>query len=187
MVRMLRRLVGDHIEVVVKLDPAIAPIEADRHQIEQVIMNLAINARDAMPDGGTLTVETGQRHLERACGTCQEEIRPGAYVGLTVRDTGIGMDRQTLEHLFEPFFTTKDMGKGTGLGLSTVQGIAIQSGGHVEVESKPGKGSSFHIYFPAVALSKEEPNPTPPTDAEGGTETIPVSYTHLTLPTIYSV
>ena len=170
--QMLHRLVGDDIQVVVRLDPAIAPVEADRHQIEQVIMNLAVNARDAMPDGGTLTLETGQRHLDGVCNSCREQVHPGAYVELTLRDTGIGMDAQILEHLFEPFFTTKGVGKGTGLGLSTVQGIAIQSGGHIVVESEPGKGSSFHIYLPVAERPALDPGPLPVAEAEGGTEAI---------------
>jgi signal transduction histidine kinase len=170
--KMLRRLVGEDVEIAVKLDPAVAPVLADRHQIEQVIMNLAVNARDAMPDGGTLTLETGQRRLEGLCETCHEPIRPGTYVELTVRDSGMGMDAHTLEHLFEPFFTTKGVGHGTGLGLSTVQGIVIQSGGHVGVESEVGKGSSFHIYLPVAERPTEQPRALPVADAEGGAETI---------------
>jgi CheY-like chemotaxis protein len=172
MEKMLHQLVGEDIELVVRLDPAVAPVLADRHQIEQVVMNLAVNARDAMPDGGTLTLETGERPLEGVCGLCHDQIRPGTYVELTVRDTGQGMDKHTLEHLFEPFFTTDGVGSGTGLGLSTVQGIVIQSGGHVGVESEVGQGSAFHIYLPVAERLTVEPGPLPPAGAEGGAETI---------------
>jgi two-component system, cell cycle sensor histidine kinase and response regulator CckA len=172
MENMLPRLVGEHIEVVVRLDPSVAPIVADRNQIEQVIMNLAVNAGDAMPDGGTMTLETGQRHLEGVCRTCGAEMHPGEYVELTVCDTGMGMDEHTLEHLFEPFFTTKDLGKGTGLGLSTVQGIVLQSGGHIGVESEPGKGSAFHIYLPVAERPAVEPSLLTGAEAGGGAETI---------------
>jgi two-component system cell cycle sensor histidine kinase/response regulator CckA len=170
--KMLRRLVGEDVEVVVRLDPTAAPVLADRHQTEQVIMNLAVNALDAMPGGGTLTLETGQRRLEGVCGTCQQPIHPGTYTELTVRDTGTGMDQHTLEHLFEPFFTTKEVGKGTGLGLSTVQGIVIQSGGHVGVESEAGEGSAFHVYLPVAKFPAAEPCAVPVADSVGGTETI---------------
>ena len=173
MEEMLRRLVSEEIEMVVRLDPAVAPVLADRHQIEQVVMNLAVNARDAMPSGGTMTLETGERHREGVCKRCHEQIRPGTYVLLTVRDTGMGMDAHTLEHLFEPFFTTKEVGKGTGLGLSTVQGIVIQSGGHVDVESEVDKGSAFHVYLPVAERSTVEPSALPPADViKGGAETI---------------
>jgi PAS domain S-box-containing protein len=172
MEKMLHRLVGEDVEIAVRLDPGIAPILADRHQIEQVIMNLAVNARDAMPGGGTLTLETGQRQLEGVCGTCREQIRPGTYVELTARDTGTGMDAYTLEHMFEPFLTTKGVGRGTGLGLSTVQGIVIQSGGHVEVESELGKGSAFRVHLPVAELPAVRPSALPVADAVGGAETI---------------
>jgi PAS domain S-box-containing protein len=172
MARMLPRLIGEEIKMVVRLEPGVPPVLADRNQIEQAIMNLAINARDAMPSGGTLTLETSQRHREGACGAGHEEIRPGNYVKLTVRDTGLGMDAHTREHVFEPFFTTKGVGRGTGLGLSMVQGIVIQSGGHMEVESELGKGSAFHIYLPIAARPMEEPNAPPLAEAAGGTETI---------------
>jgi len=173
MERMLSRLVGEDVEVVVTLAPAAVPVLADRHQIEQVIMNLAVNARDAMPGGGTLTMEIGQRHLESGvCGSCHEPIRPGTYAKLTVRDTGTGMEQHTIEHLFEPFFTTKTVGEGTGLGLPTVEGIVHQSGGHVAVESQAGKGSAFHIYLPAARLPAAEPGAAPVACAAGGQETI---------------
>ena len=169
---MLHRLVGEDIEIVVRLDRTIAPVLVDRHQIEQVVMNLAVNARDAMPGGGTLTLETGQRRLEGFCDRCHEPVRPGTYIELTVRDTGTGMDRRTLEHLFEPFFTTKGVNRGTGLGLSTVQGIVNQSGGHVMVESEVGKGSTFHIHLPVAELPTVQSRVLPAADARGGAETI---------------
>ncbi|MBI5084820.1 MAG: response regulator, partial [Acidobacteria bacterium] len=170
---MLRRLVGENIEIVVRPDPAIAPVLADRHQIEQVIMNLAVNARDAMPHGGTLTLESGERHLEGICSTCREQIQPGAYVELTVRDTGTGMGQDTLEHLFEPFFTTKGVGKGTGLGLSTVQGIVNQSGGHLCVESEVGVGSAFRVCLPVARQTGLQPAaPEVSGDVQGGSESI---------------
>ncbi len=172
MEKMLQRLLGEDIEIVVRLDPAVAPILADRRQIEQVIMNLAVNARDAMPEGGTLTLETRQGHVGGVCGMCQGQISPGAYVELTVRDTGMGMDEHTLGHEFEPFFTTKGAERGTGLGLSTVQGIVMQSGGHVCAESELGKGSAFHIYLPVAERPTVEPSPLPLPDAKGGAETI---------------
>ena len=169
---MLRRLVREDIDIVVTLDPESPSVLVDRHQVEQAIMNLVANSRDAMPDGGVVVVETTQTHLDGVCANCHEAIRPGTYVQLTVRDTGTGMDKQTLEHLFEPFFTTKEEGAGTGLGLSMVQGIAIQSGGHVDVESEPGKGSSFHILLPITDRPSEMPSPVQMEDAVGGAEAI---------------
>jgi CheY-like chemotaxis protein len=169
---MLRRLVGDDVEVVVRLEPGVPPVLADRHQLEQVIMNLAVNSRDAMPGGGTLTLETGQRHLLDVCGWCQEQIRPGTYVELIVRDTGTGMDQETLKHLFEPFFTTKGVGKGTGLGLSTVQGIVVQSGGHVGAQSSVGKGSAIHVCLPVANLPTAERRAVAVAGTVGGKETI---------------
>ncbi len=148
---MLRRLLGeDIVELCTVLDPDLGQLKADPGQVEQVIMNLAVNARDAMPSGGRLTVETsnvqfGQRRNRPPMGA-----EPGAYIALIVRDTGHGMDEDTQSHVFEPFFTTKEKGKGTGLGLSTVYGIVKQSGGCIEVESKPGRGATFKIYFPRV-------------------------------------
>jgi PAS domain S-box-containing protein len=169
---MLRRLLGDDIDFVVRLDPCAPTVLADRNQIEQVIMNLAVNARDAMPAGGTLTIETGLRSLERVSRTCREPIKPGTYAELTVRDTGVGMDAATLERIFEPFFTTKEMGKGTGLGLSTAQGIAVQSGGHIEVESEPGKGAAFYVRLPLAGMPAIEASRSEAAKATGGAETI---------------
>jgi PAS domain S-box-containing protein len=154
---MLRRLLGeDIIELCAVLEPEPGQLKADPGQIEQVIMNLAVNARDAMPSGGRLTIETaniefGEGEARRPVG-----VEPGKYVSLVIRDTGHGMDEETQSHMFEPFFTTKEKGKGTGLGLSTVYGIVKQSGGYIEVESKPGRGATFKIYFPRVDGSVQE-------------------------------
>ncbi|HSU83993.1 MAG TPA: ATP-binding protein [Thermoanaerobaculia bacterium] len=145
MAPMLRRLIGEHIRLEIGLDPADGAIHADLGQIEQVILNLAVNARDAMPAGGTLRLAT--RCVELAAGE-SAELPAGSYVQLTVSDTGPGMAPEVLEHLFEPFFTTKERGKGTGLGLATVHGIVHQSGGLIRAESEPGQGSRFAILLP---------------------------------------
>ncbi|MCI0349772.1 MAG: ATP-binding protein [Acidobacteriales bacterium] len=147
--KMLRRVIGEDVELVTATAADLWPIKADPGQVEQVMMNLAINAREAMPEGGRLVFETANVTLEREQLLDQPESRPGEYVMLSVADTGCGMDDATKEHLFEPFFTTKK-GKGTGLGLSTVYGIIKQSGGHISVTSAPGEGSTFRIYLPRV-------------------------------------
>jgi two-component system, cell cycle sensor histidine kinase and response regulator CckA len=153
----LRRMLGaSDITVKMDLDPTARVIEADPGQIEQVILNLAANARDAMPRGGTLTIHTRNEVLERAA--AKWEVRPGSYTLISVSDTGIGMDETTKAHLFEPYFTTKEQGKGsTGLGLSTVYGIVSQSGGHIGVHSSPGAGSTFVIHLPAAPPVVEAP------------------------------
>ncbi len=146
---MLRRLIGeDLIQLCTVLDPNVAMVKADPGQIEQVIMNLAVNAHDAMPTGGTLTIETRSVQIADQPGRDSQSVEPGSYVMLAVKDTGCGMDEETQSHLFEPFFTTKEKGKGTGLGLSTVYGIVKQCGGHISVESRPGHGAAFRILFP---------------------------------------
>lgn len=148
---MLRRLLGeDVVELCSELDPQLGMIKADPGQIEQIVMNLAVNARDAMPRGGRLTLATRNVHLKKDARRDLVILEPGAYVVLTVTDTGHGMDEETQSHIFEPFFTTKEKGKGTGLGLSTVYGIVKQSGGAVTVDSKVGRGTTFKIYFPRV-------------------------------------
>ena len=152
---MLRRLIHEHIAIEMNLAEGLPQVLADRNQIEQVVMNLAVNAQDAMPGGGTLTIATRVCDLEGSPVICDEPVVPGPYVELTVRDTGTGIDAETLGHIFEPFFTTKGLGRGTGLGLSTVQGIAIQSGGHVAVETEMGKGSSFRLYLPVSTAPVE--------------------------------
>jgi two-component system cell cycle sensor histidine kinase/response regulator CckA len=150
---LIRRLIGPEIRLEFSLDPALANIRADGAQIGQVLMNLAVNARDAMPKGGQLTIETANVEL----GAEHLDVIPGPHVSLCVRDTGDGMPADVRNRLFEPFFTTKDSGQGTGLGLSMVQGIVRQSGGHVVVESAPGKGSAFHVYFPRITNEGDAP------------------------------
>jgi PAS domain S-box-containing protein len=148
--KLLTRVVGEDIDLKLNLEAAPASVCADPQQLEQVVFNLAVNARDAMPKGGRLTIDTGTQELDGVCRTCGGAIERGSYVRLSVRDTGIGMNDQTRSHIFEPFFTTKQLGKGTGLGLSAVHGIVMQSGGHIDVESTPGQGTDFHIYLPLV-------------------------------------
>ena len=150
MEKMLHRLIGEDIHLTAYLGHPIFPIKADPGQIEQIIMNMAINARDAMPEGGELIIETKSFSTKRKMTIQNEKLEPGDYAVLKIRDTGIGMDAKTLKRIFEPFFTTKEQGRGTGLGLSTVYGIIKQSKGIIVVESKPGEGSCFTTYFPAV-------------------------------------
>jgi two-component system, cell cycle sensor histidine kinase and response regulator CckA len=172
--KMLQRMIGGHIELSTNLDPTLGNIKADQSQIEQVIVNLVVNARDAMPKGGTLLIETSSVHLDEAHARCLPFLRPGPHALLTVTDTGVGMDAETQKHIFEPFFTTKEFGKGTGLGLATVYGVVKQSGGVVGVHSELGKGSTFRIYLPQVKEQLAVPATQPsaiPTGASG-TETV---------------
>jgi two-component system, cell cycle sensor histidine kinase and response regulator CckA len=173
MVPMLQRLLGEDIELVTRMDAALGRIKADAGQLEQVILNLAVNARDAMPQGGRLILEATNVDLDQAAATQWVGVAPGPYIRLTVSDTGCGMDAATQLHIFEPFFTTKEPGKGTGLGLFTAYGIISQNGGHITVDSAPGLGAKFTLYLPRVETSSAEAKPerSPTTSAHTG-ETI---------------
>ncbi len=170
---VLSPAIGEGIELRLSLAPGLGAVRADPGQIEQMILNLAFNAKDAMPTGGALFLETANIDLDADYARRHPGARAGPHVLLTLRDTGVGMDAETIKKIFDPFFTTKDVGKGTGLGLSTVYGIVQQSGGHIEVESRVGEGTAFHIYFPRVDAAPEPRRPSGKNDAPlPGTETI---------------
>jgi two-component system cell cycle sensor histidine kinase/response regulator CckA len=171
--KMVHRMVGEDMEIATSLDPELGRIRADPTQLEQIIINLATNARDAMPQGGTLTIRTRNIELDEKYTASHAGSRLGRYVMLEISDTGCGMDKKTKQHIFEPFFTTKDAGKGTGLGMAMVYGIVKQSEGYIEVESEPGRGTAFRIYLPRIEESLENDGPyqeEPPLPC--GTETV---------------
>ncbi len=173
MERLLHRVIGEDIDLASSLDPELGPVKADRGQIEQVIMNLAVNARDAMPSGGKLTISTANVDRQPIRDASDPDAASDAYIMLAVSDTGVGIDAGTQTRIFEPFFTTKDAGKGTGLGLATAYGIVKQSRGDIEVFSEPGHGTSFKIYLPRVlgqaAAAEQRPEAEP---AARGSETV---------------
>jgi PAS domain S-box-containing protein len=169
---MLERLVGEDVEVRLALDAERATVHADPHQLEQVIMNLAVNARDAMPGGGRLLIETAGVERDESYARLRPEARAGRYVMLAVSDSGIGMDDETRQRIFEPFFTTKGTGQGTGLGLSMVQGIVAQSGGYIDVYSEPGQGTTFKIYLPGLAEAAPYEGRPAAVPVRGGKETV---------------
>jgi len=175
---LLQKVIGEQIEMKLVLAPDLQTTRADPSQMEQVLMNLCFNARDAMPDGGQLLIETHNVELDETYTQRHEYARPGHYVGMSVSDTGIGMDTATMNRIFEPFFTTKEVGRGTGLGLATAYGIVKQHDGLIEVYSEPGKGSMFRVYLPMVSGAAHSKADGVEDAVRGGTETILVAEDH---------
>jgi CheY-like chemotaxis protein len=171
--KMLSRLIGDDVEIITHFDAGLGSVVADPSQMNQVLMNLAINARDAMPDGGRIIVETSNTDFDEGYAAQHAGVRAGPCVLLSITDTGAGMTQEVVQHIFEPFFTTKDTGAGTGLGLSTVYGIVRQAGGWIWVYSEPGRGSTFKIYLPRAGAAPEPPAaPVSAAQSPRGTETV---------------
>jgi PAS domain S-box-containing protein len=164
---MVTQVIGGNVELVLDLDDATGHIRADAGQIDQIVLNLVVNARDAMPDGGTVTIETRDVEIDEAFASAHRGLGSGPHALMTVRDTGIGMDQHVLERIFEPFFTTKELGRGTGLGLATTHGIVEQAGGHIRIDSEPGRGSAFHMYFPRVDAPLDARQQIAPAPARG--------------------
>jgi PAS domain S-box-containing protein len=173
--KLLRRIIGEDVEVAVKYAPTLSAVFADPAQIEQVVMNLAVNARDAMPQGGQLTIETSNIELDKSYHIQHPYVPPGSYVQITVSDNGSGMDAETRERIFEPFFTTKEVGKGTGLGLAMVYGIVKQHDGHINVYSEVGHGTVIKVYLPVDANAVKQESQPIQLPVVGGIETILVA------------
>lgn len=172
LIKVLGRLLGEKIRIISDVADGLPPIKGDRGQLEQVIMNLAVNARDAMIEGGVLTIKAEAKELDEAYAKYHPESKPGKYVLLSISDTGIGMNAETKKNLFEPFFTTKESGKGTGLGLSVVYGVVKQHGGSITVYSEPGKGTIFNIFLPATGQDVKIEKGMTPAKIYKGSETI---------------
>jgi CheY-like chemotaxis protein len=170
--QMLRRTLGERIRLITTQETGLLPIFADPGQIEQILVNLAVNARDAMPEGGTLTIDTGNTTTDDSYTAAHPGLEPGGYVRLRISDTGTGMTNEVIERAFEPFFTSKPKGSGTGLGLATVYGIVTQSGGQVRLYSEPGLGTTVSVLLPATDRVAAEPVPSPPPAQISGQQTV---------------